>query len=503
MLATTHASCLVGIEARPVQVEVQLGQGLPGVDLVGLPERAVRESRVRVRAALSALPFQPPPRHLVLNLAPGDLRKNGAGFDLAVAVSIMAACGALAPNRLHETLLIGELALSGRLRPVRGVLAQLRAARRRGLKFALVPADNRAEAALVDGLVVHCVEHLQQAVAWLNGEVELAPASVPHVTGPPGVHHCDLAEVRGQEGARRAMEIAAVAGHHLLLVGSPGAGKTLLARCLPSVLPPPTAGEALEIATIATAGGLQPPESLSNAQRPFRAPHHTASAAALIGGGEPIQPGEVTLAHGGVLFLDELPEFRRNVIETLRTTMEDGQVVISRVHQRVTLPASPMLVAAMNPCPCGFDGDPKRACSCSMQRIAAYRARVSGPLLDRFDLHVQVPRVSARAMRQTEPGEPSASMRQRVIEARAIVDAAPATSLSDLLRIAVKKALSFLESAMEQLAMSARAYVKSLRVARTIAALEGGSAVRTHHAAEALQYRFLDRRTPQALPAQQ
>lgn len=495
MLATSHASCLVGIEARPVQVEVQLGQGLPAVDIVGLPERAVRESRVRVRAALSTIPFRLPPRHLVLNLAPGDLRKTGAGLDLAIAVSIMAACGAVRPSRLGDTLLVGELGLAGVVRPVRGVLAQLRAAQARGLRAALVPVDNKAEACLVEGIQVHCIEHVGQAVGWLNEELDLPLVRAEDTGVSQRNGGADFAEVRGQEGARRAIEIAAVANHHLLLIGSPGAGKTMMARCVPSVLPPPSADEALEIATIATAGGLQPPGSLASAARPFRAPHHTASAAALMGGGEPIQPGEVTLAHGGVLFLDELPEFRRDAIETLRTTMEKGRVVISRVHQRVALPASPMLVAAMNPCPCGYDGDAKQACTCSPTRVATYRSRVSGPLLDRFDLHVRVPRVSARAMRQTTPGEPSGAVQGRVLKARQLLDAAPASGLVDLLRLAEKPALGFLESAMERLGMSARAYVKSLRVARTIAALEGHECIDAHHVAEALQYRFLDRRT--------
>ncbi|MGB5809808.1 MAG: YifB family Mg chelatase-like AAA ATPase, partial [Polyangiales bacterium] len=363
MLATAHTACLIGIEAHPVQVEVRLGEGLPGFDIVGLPERGVRESRIRVRAALSSIGFAFPPRHLVLNLAPGDLRKTGAGVDLPVAASVLAACEGVSPSRLAETLLVGELSLSGELRPVRGVLALLRSAQRVGLAHAIIPVGNRAEAMLVEGVSVHCASHVGEVVNWLNGEGTLDDALEPIACDAPAEvvdASRELAEVRGQEAARRALEIAAAGAHHMLLIGSPGAGKTMLARALPSILPPPEADEALEIATIASTAGVRRAHVLSGRERPFRAPHHTASASAIVGGGEPIQAGEITLAHRGVLFLDELPEFRRDAIETLRTTMEEGEVVISRARQRVRLPAAPLVIAAMNPCPCGYHGDPTR-----------------------------------------------------------------------------------------------------------------------------------------------
>jgi magnesium chelatase family protein len=352
MMSVVQSGSLCGVEALGVRVEASPIRGLPGFDIVGLPEAGIRESRVRVLAALRNCGFELPEKRFVVNLAPADLRKSGSSFDLGIAIALLAQCGLCAPNRLDETLIIGELSLDGQIRPVRGLLAHLRSARQRGLRAALIPEADSSWANLVEGMQIFCASHLNQAVAFLGGEQRLAgPPPRPALTTAGA--DVDLRDVRGQQAAKRALEVAAAGNHDLLMIGPPGAGKTMLARRLPGLLPPPTPDEALEIATIASAGGLRTELSLGS-ERPFRAPHHSCSDAALVGGGDPIRPGEVTLAHGGVLFLDELPEFRRGALEGLRPTMESGVAVIVRARDRACMPAKPLVVAAMNPCVCGY-----------------------------------------------------------------------------------------------------------------------------------------------------
>ena len=497
-LAIVYTRAQVGIDAPLVSVEVHLSGGLPGLFIVGLPEAAVKESKDRVRGAILNSQFEFPSRRITINLAPADLPKEGGRFDLPIALGILAASGQINRERLSQYEFLGELALGGELRGIRGVLPATLACRDAG-RTLLVPGDNAAEAMLVGDVKVLGAVHLLEVCRQLATGTALQPP-VPQPRAPLGsLLERDLSDVRGQQHAKRALEIAAAGGHNLLLIGPPGTGKTMLASRLPGIMPPLTEAEALETAAIASisAQGL---DLKQWGVRPFRAPHHTASGVALVGGGGQPRPGEISLAHHGVLFLDELPEYDRRVLEVLREPLESGRITISRAARQADFPARFQLVAAMNPCPCGYLGDAERRCACGQEQVRRYRARISGPLIDRIDLHIEVPRLAHRVLRGDAPEENSATVRARVCAARdrQLQRAGKPNSALGTREIERYCTLSegdhrLLEQALERLGLSPRAYHRILKVARTIADLAGSETIKTPHLTEAISYRALDR----------
>jgi magnesium chelatase family protein len=505
LLGRTKTCAVVGLDGIVVDVEVDISPGLPSFAIVGLPDAAVQESRDRVRAAIRNSGAEFPMRRITAGLAPADVRKTGPSYDLPIAIAILISTGQI-PDRVAGALLLGELALDGTLRPTKGILPMVSVGKVDGFRDVFVPTPNAAEAALIDGVSVFPVDSLGQIVAHIRGELPIVPYRLNSNGSSPQAGRDlerlpDFADVRGQEHAKRAIQIAAAGGHNLLMVGPPGSGKTLLARCLPSILPPMTPEEALEVTKIYSVAGLLPEGSPLITRRPFRAPHYTISHAGLVGGGALPRPGEITLSHRGVLFLDELPEFGHSVLEVLRQPIEDRVVTISRAHGSISYPANTMLVAAMNPCQCGFHGDSRRACECPPGAVMRYQRRISGPMLDRIDIFVDVPRVDYDKLELPPDGEGSATVRARVESARRFqLRRFAGTRLNSNSEMGPREVWSYcqvegqttrglLRQAMNQLSFSARAYHRVLKVARTIADLDDSARIEASHLGEALQSR--------------